>query len=90
MNHLEINGEKYALVPIEAIESAKVHDLDDVSVPEVMSAKDFAARLHDGTKPVTVRRMCKDGVLPATRIGREWYVRAREAFGLKMLVHESR
>lgn len=89
MDHLEINGEKYVLVPIGAIESAKVRDLDDVSVPEVMSAKDFATRLHDGTKPVTVRRMCKDGALPATRIGREWYVRAREAFGLEGLVHEA-
>lgn len=84
MNPIEIDGRRYALVPVDGIEeSVAVFDRGVPAVPEVVTAKDFAGMLRDGTSPTTVRRMCKEGVFPAKQLGREWYVRAREAFGLK-------
>ena len=83
MKPIEIDGRRYALVPLSDLEGAvAVCDKGVPAVPEVVSAKDFAFMLRDGTKPVTVRRRCKEGVYPAKQLGREWYVRAREAFGL--------
>lgn len=84
MKPIEIGGEQYVLVPVKDLSEARAKcDVGVLSVPEVVSAKQFALMLRDGTKAVTVRRRCKDGELPAKQLGREWYVRAREAFGLQ-------
>lgn len=86
MKPVEIDGRQYVIVPLDSLREAVAEcEAGALTVPEVMSAKDFAAILRDGTLPVTVRRQCKAGELPAKRLGREWYVRAREVFGLKKL-----
>lgn len=84
MRPIEIGGEQYVLVAVKDLQGACAEcDVGVLSVPEVVTAKEFATMLRDGTQAVTVRRRCKDGELPAKQLGREWYVRAREAFGLQ-------
>ncbi|MBN1936603.1 MAG: helix-turn-helix domain-containing protein [Anaerolineae bacterium] len=40
--------------------------------PRAMTAKDLAAYLQ--LDELTVRRLARDGELPATRIGRQWRI----------------
>lgn len=83
MKPVEIDGRQYVIVPLDSLREAVAEcEAGALTVPEVASAKDFAALLRDGTLPVTIRRACREGKLPAKQLGREWYVRAREAFGL--------
>lgn len=50
-------------------------------VKEIMRVDEFAKLV--GEHPDTVRRKCRDGQIAAKKCGNRWYVRAREALGMK-------
>ena len=41
-------------------------------LPELLTVKAFAAAT--GKHPQTVRDMCKDGRIPADKVGKTWYI----------------
>ena len=52
-------------------------DLDLDSVPVLMSVGEFAPVL--GYTETYVARLCKEGVIPATKVGRAWRIPTQKA-----------
>lgn len=60
---------------MKEFERPKVSDVD--ALPALMDTKEFSVLVGYGS--VYVSRLCKSGVIPATKVGRQWRIPTRRA-----------